>query len=122
MRVRVRQPKSASEAARYTVSKCALEATLMREPSSTPSSSASAAISNSSGRKVARRQTPISESSTGSWSSDLDSDSRRETALKPRVVVDEATHELSSGDASSNSESGCDTVTVSNRFAVFSLE
>jgi hypothetical protein len=36
IRVRVRAPKSSAEAARYTLENCALEAKIMREPSSQP--------------------------------------------------------------------------------------
>jgi hypothetical protein len=122
--VRVRQPKSAAEAARYTTANCALEATLMREPTSTPSSSAAYSSPTFSGPTAARRRTLTNQLTMVSRSADSDSgcNSNSELGMKETAVVDEGTREQSSDEASSHAESDCDSIAVSNRFAEFSLE
>jgi hypothetical protein len=120
--VRVRQPKSAAEAARYTTANCALEATLMREPTSTPSSSADCSSPTFSGPTATRRRTLTNQLTMGSGSADFGSGCNSELDMKRTAVVDEGTRQQSSDEASDHTESDCDSMALSNRFAVFSLE
>jgi hypothetical protein len=98
VRVRVRQPKSASEAARYTVQNCALEATLMREPTSATASASLLRVNNHQGVVSAvRTGNAVREPLTGSGATPNDS-----------VEADDSSSDDESRDA-----------TFSNRYSAF---
>lgn len=99
VRVRVRQPKSASEVARYTVQNCALEATLMREPSSVNASTSLPCVSNRRRAGQAVRT--------------------EEVAQETLSGGDATTNDSAETDDSSSDDDGIRKATFSNRYSAF---
>jgi hypothetical protein len=98
VRVRVRQPKSASEVARYTVQNCSLEATLMREP---PPTTAPASL-----LRVNNHERVVSTVRTGE-------------AVRGPLTREGETPNDSVEASDSSSEDGSRDATSSNRYSAF---
>lgn len=97
VRVRVRQPRSAAEIARYTVQNCALEASLMREPLSMNASTSLRRVSNRRAGHSLSTEEILQDASPGG-----------ETAM-----MDSSDNDISSSDDASPA------ATFSNRYSAF---